>query len=132
MRFLEDSCNPDNLSPLTLAFVGDGIYELLVREHLACLANRPTGELSTLKVKLVNAGAQTAAYAIISTLLSEKEQEIFKRGRNAHTSHIPKNASHAQYPCATGMEALFGWLYLSGRSQRAAELFKIIIKNIQI
>ncbi len=129
MRFLNESCNPNNLSPLTLAFVGDGVYELMVREHLSCLANRPSGELSNLKVKMVNASAQAFAYKKIAPLLSEKETEIYKRGRNAHTSKIPKNSSHAEYHSATGVEALFGWLYLSGQADRARELFEIILED---
>lgn len=129
MRLLGENCNPDNFSPLTLAFVGDGVYELFVREHLACLANRPAGELNSRKVQLVKASAQAEAFKKISNLLSEKELAIFKRGRNAHPPHSAKNASSADYHAATGLEALFGWLYLSEQQQRAAELFKIITKD---
>lgn len=129
MRLLGENCNPDNFSPLTLAFVGDGVYELFVREHLACLANRPAGELNSRKVQLVKASAQAEAFKKISNLLSEKELAIFKRGRNAHPPHSAKNASSADYHTATGLEALFGWLYLSEQQQRAAELFKIIAKD---
>ncbi len=129
MRLLGENCNPDNFSPLTLAFVGDGVYELFVREHLACLANRPAGELNLRKVQLVKASAQAEAFRKISNLLSEKELAIFKRGRNAHPPHSAKNASSADYHAATGLEALFGWLYLSEQQQRAAELFKIITKD---
>lgn len=129
MRLLGGNCNPDNFSPLTLAFVGDGVYELFVREHLACLANRPAGELNPRKVQLVKASAQAEAFRKISNLLSEKEIAIFKRGRNAHPPHSAKNASSADYHAATGLEALFGWLYLSEQQQRAAELFKIIAKD---
>lgn len=129
MRLLGESCNPDNLSPLTLAFVGDGVYELFVREHLACIANRPAGELSSRKVKMVKASAQAEAFGKISEHLSEKELSIFKRGRNAHPAHSAKNATAADYHAATGIEALFGWLYLSDMKDRAAELFKIIVKE---
>ena len=129
MRLLGESCNPDNLSPLTLAFVGDGVYELFVREHLACIANRPAGELSSRKVKMVKASAQAEDFGKISEYLSEKELSIFKRGRNAHPAHSAKNATAADYHAATGIEALFGWLYLSDMKDRAAELFKIIVKE---
>lgn len=129
MRLLGENCNPDNLSPLTLAFVGDGVYELFVREYLACLANRPAGELNSLKVQMVKAAAQAEAFRKISDCLSEKELAIFKRGRNAHPPHSAKNASSADYHAATGLEALFGWLYLSDMKDRAAELFKIIAKE---
>lgn len=129
MRLLGSSCNPDNLSPLTLAFVGDGVYELFVREHLACIANRPAGELSSLKVKMVKASAQAGAAKRIIPLLSEKELSVYKRGRNAHPAHSAKNASSADYHAATGLETLFGWLYLSDKKDRAAELFEIIAKD---
>ena len=126
MRFLSMDCDPDNLSPATLAFVGDGVYELLTREFLACEANRPAKELNIEKVKMVSAPAQAEGFKAIEPLLTEKEREIFKRGRNAHTSRAPKNATHAQYHYATGLEALFGWLYLSQQMPRAVELFKAI------
>ena len=102
MRLLGENCNPDNLSPLTLAFVGDGVYELFVREYLACLANRPAGELNSRKVQMVKAAAQAEAFRKISDCLSEKELAIFKRGRNAHPPHSAKNASSADYTCGYG------------------------------
>lgn len=76
MRLLGENCNPDNFSPLTLAFVGDGVYELFVREHLACLANRPAGELNSRKVQLVKASAQAEAFKKISNLLSERSLQF--------------------------------------------------------
>jgi ribonuclease-3 family protein len=122
-------CDADNLSPATLAFVGDGVYELLTREFLACEANRPAKELNIEKVKMVSALAQAEGFKKIEPMLTEKELEVFKRGRNAHTSRAPKNATHAQYHYATGLEALFGWLYLSGAQERAVELFKAIFSD---
>ncbi|MBQ6818974.1 MAG: ribonuclease III [Clostridia bacterium] len=126
MRFLKMGCDPDNLSPATLAFVGDGVFELLTREFLACEANRPAKELNMQKVKMVSAPAQAEGFKKIESILTEKELEIFKRGRNAHTTRAPKNATHAQYHYATGLEALFGWLYLSDQMERATELFTAI------
>ena len=123
MRFLNEPCNPDNLSPATLAFVGDGVYELLTREWIACKANRPAKELNAAKVTMVSAPAQAEGFLKIQELLTEKEYEVFKRGRNAHTVRSPKSATRAQYHQATGVEALFGWLYLSGKVFRAVELF---------
>ena len=123
MRFLNEPCNPDNLSPATLAFVGDGVYELLTREWIACKANRPAKELNAAKVTMVSAPAQAEGFLKIQELLTEKEYEVFKRGRNAHTGRSPKSATRAQYHQATGVEALFGWLYLSGNVFRAVELF---------
>ncbi len=126
MRFLKMDCDPDNLSPATLAFVGDGVFELLTREFLACEANRPAKELNIQKVKMVSAPAQAEGFKKIESILTEKELEIFKRGRNAHTTRAPKNATHAQYHYATGLEALFGWLYLSEQTERATALFTAI------
>ncbi len=113
------------LSPGALAFVGDAYYGLLVREKLAEI-NRPSGELHTLSVKLVKAGAQANAFKLIENELSEKELSVYKRGRNAHVNSIPKNASVGEYHSATGLETLFGYLHLSGQDERAEELFKII------
>lgn len=115
-------CEPGQLSPLTLAFVGDGVFDLFVREEIVCSANRPVGVLNRLKVDRVRCEAQAALFAKIEPLLTEEETDIFRRGRNAHTSHTPKNASPADYHTATGLEALFGYLYLSDRFDRIREL----------
>ena len=115
-------CEPKQLRPLTLAFVGDGVFDLFVREEIVCSANRPVKELNRLKVERVRCEAQASLYAKIEPLLTEEEAEIFRRGRNAHTSHTPKNASSADYHTATGLEALFGYLYLSDRFDRIREL----------
>ncbi len=115
-------CDPKQLSPLTLAFVGDGVFDLFVREEIVCAANRPVRELNKLKVDRVRCEAQAGLFARIEPLLTEEEMDIFRRGRNAHTAHTPKNASSADYHTATGLEALFGYLYLSGQLQRIREL----------
>lgn len=127
-RFLDTETEPNQLSPLTLAFIGDVVYELFVREALVTEANRPNNELHTKKVKYVSASAQASAYSAIQNSLTEKELSIFKRGRNAHTNHTPKNMSSADYHAATGFEALFGFLYLNGEINRLRELFDIIWK----
>lgn len=121
--------NPDLLSPSVLAFVGDAVYGLYVRTALAEI-NRPSGELHRLSVKAVNAAAQADAFSLIEPLLNEKETAVFKRGRNFHTSSSPKIATAGQYHTATGLECLFGWLYLSGRTDRADELFGMIKEKI--
>lgn len=115
-------CDPKRLSPLTLAFVGDGVFDLFVREEIVCAANRPVRELNKLKVERVRCEAQAALYQSIESLLTDEEAEIFRRGRNAHTSHTPKNASSSDYHTATGVEALFGYLYLAERLDRIREL----------
>lgn len=119
------SKNVDLLSPSVLCFVGDAVYGLYVRTALSEV-NRPSGELHRLSVKLVNAVAQAEGFAVIENQLTEKELAVFKRGRNFHTSSTPKHATNAQYHTATGLEALFGYLYLSGENERAQQLFHLI------
>ncbi len=119
---------PNLLSPSTLAFVGDGVYGLLVRERLAEV-NRPAGELHSLSVKMVNANAQAEAFKIIEPMLTEEELAIFKRGRNFHTTSIPKSSDHGRYHTATGLEALFGYLHLKGDRERLYDLFTPIWEN---
>ncbi len=120
--------NPNLLSPSVLCFVGDAVYGLYVRTALAEV-NRPSGELHKLSVGLVNATAQAKAYEIIKPLLSENEESVFKRGRNFHTSNTPKHSTAKEYHTATGLECLFGYLYLAGENERAEELFRIIWQN---
>lgn len=125
--FLENSgINPKELSPLNLAFIGDCVYEMLVRETLVAEANRPVNDLHRESVKFVSAKAQTEAFKKIEPLLTEEETAVFKRGRNAKTGHQPKSASVGEYHCATGVEALFGYLYLFGRNERIKYLFDAI------
>ena len=112
------------LSPLALAFVGDGVYSLMVRERLLSQANRPVNDLHRLAVKQVRAEAQAAAVERLLPQLSEEEEAVYKRGRNAHTAR-----SGADYHRSTGLEALFGYLYLSGRIDRVRELFSLCIEE---
>ena len=131
MRFFDMDCNPSQLSPLTLAFVGDAVFDLFVRERLVCLANRPVNRLHSLAVSLVKASSQARAAKRLSEKLTEKELSVLKRGRNAHTNHKAKNASESDYHYATGLEALFGFLYLSGESDRLRELFELTLDFIE-
>ena len=117
--------NPNLLSPSVLAFVGDAVYGLFVRTYLSEI-NRPSGELHKLSVKLVNATAQAEAFRLIEPILTEKELSVFKRGRNFRTGNTPKNSTGGEYHTATGLETLFGFLYLSGENDRTKELFNII------
>ena len=126
MRFNDTKIQPRQLSPLNLAFIGDCIYEILVREALVCEANRPVNELHRESVKYVSAKAQTEAYAKIKDMLTEEETAQFKRGRNAKVGHSPKSATDAEYHTATGLEALFGYLYLSDKTERIKQLFAAI------
>lgn len=121
--------NPNLLSPSVLAFVGDAVYGLYVRRHLAEV-NRPSAELHRLSVEYVKAPAQAKAFKLIENELYENELSVFKRGRNFHTSSTPKNATGGEYHTATGLESLFGYLYLSGETDRADKLFEIIWNNM--
>lgn len=112
--------------PLTLAFVGDAVYSLLVRSYLTKDVSKPAGTLHKESVKYVNASFQAQAVKKILPLLNEDEESVFKRGRNAHSAHSPKNQSSADYRYATGLEALCGYLYLCGESERLNSLFNII------
>lgn len=122
---IQSGCNPKLLSPLTLAFIGDGVYGLLVRERLVTI-NRPVGMLHKKSVELVNAHAQAVAIQSIMDKLSEDEIAIYKRGRNANSVKHPKNSDLTEYRMATGLEALFGYLYLSNNQERLYELFNMI------
>ncbi|MDD6620948.1 MAG: Mini-ribonuclease 3 [Eubacterium sp.] len=126
MRFIDKDINPKQLSPLNLAFIGDCVYEMLVRESLVAEANRPVNDLHKESVKFVSAKAQTQAYEKIKDILTEEETAVYKRGRNAKVGHSPKSATEGEYHCATGIEALFGFLYLSDRTDRIKELFSKI------
>ena len=112
-------------SPLTLAFLGDAVYSLLVREMLLKTANRPTNALHKESIKLVNANCQAEMIKKVLPLLTEDEEAIFKRGRNAHSAHSPKNQSDADYRYATGLETLYGYLYLCGETERIKEIFNL-------
>ncbi len=112
-----------SLSPLTLAFVGDTVFDLLIRSELVCEANRPVNTLHTMASKKVCAAAQAESIRKVMPMLTEDETAVFKRGRNARTGGIPKHASSADYHYATGLESLFGWLYLKGQTDRIKELY---------
>lgn len=121
--------HPNELSPLNLAFIGDCVYEMLVRESLVLQANRPVNDLHRESVKYVSAKAQTVAYDRIKDILTEQETAVYKRGRNAKVGHNPKSASQGEYHIATGIEALFGYLYLSEQTERIKELFSVITQK---
>lgn len=128
---LDNICKPNEISPLTLAFVGDGVYDLLVREYLVKQANRPVGELNKIKVDFVCCKAQNEALNFITDKLTEQEISIYKRGRNAKVNCIPKNSTRSEYNCATGFETLFGYLYLDGQLERLREIFGMIINEYE-
>ena len=116
-------------SPLTLAYVGDAVYELVIRSVIVSRANRPSNELHKLAVKYVQAAAQAAMAECLLPVLNEEEEAVYRRGRNAKSYTMPKNSSVADYRRATGLEALVGYLYLSGQEQRLLELIRLGIEK---
>lgn len=111
-------------SPLTLAYIGDGIYEMIIRTILVDEANRQVHKIHKSASNLVKAGAQAQMIHLIMDRLTEEEQVIYKRGRNAKAVTRAKNASMSEYRTATGFEALMGWLYLTEQSERMMELIQ--------
>lgn len=120
---------PRLLSPLVLAYVGDTVYDLFVRTYLVNNSDASVHNLHVKAAKKVCAAAQSSAFRRIENMLSEDELTIYKRGRNSHLGSIPKNASVADYRTATGLEALVGFLYLSGCDSRLEEIMDILLKE---
>ncbi len=117
------------LGPLELAHVGDGVYELLVRTYLAGQGGARVGQLHRQAVAYVAAPAQAAALGTLLPQLTEREMRVVHRGRNAHVHGVPGGCTVAQYHAATALEALFGYLWLSGQTDRARELFERILEE---
>ena len=113
-------------STLALAHIGDGVYELMMRTALAQSGVTGAAHLHRETVHRVNAPAQSSAVEHILDHLTEHELAIYKRGRNAKVNGIPQKAEVAEYHAATGLEALFGWLWLKGETARLVELFHLI------
>ena len=111
------------VSMLGLAHIGDAVFELMTRAALCAEGHTSVQELHRRTTARVNAPAQARAAELILPLLSEEESAIFRRGRNTKVHGVPQNASAADYHTATGLEALFGWLWLLGREERIGELF---------
>ena len=118
-----ETIDPRELSPLALAFVGDSVLELLVRQRLAEHHRLSAGRLNAEKVKYVSARAQFREEQLLEPLFTEDELAMFKRGRNASKASVSKHASPEEYRASTGFECLLGWLYLTGRKDRVEELF---------
>ena len=117
------------ISSLGLAHLWDGVFELMVRSWL-CLHGKATSKgLHRATVRYVAAPAQARAVEKILPLLEEGEQDVFHRGRNTSPHSVPQNASRADYQAATGLEALFGWLWLQGRTDRLNELFAVMMEE---
>lgn len=117
------------ISMLGLAHIGDGVYELLTRTMLCKQGHNAAAKLHRLTVSYVNAPAQAAAAKKIMPLLTAQELAVYKRGRNAKVNSVPQKATEGEYHAATGLEALFGWLYLQGETQRIDSLFAAIMED---
>ena len=127
LRLTEDELRA--ISSIGLAHCGDAVYELLVRSWL-CARGKATGKsLHRAAVELVRAGAQAARADRVLPLLTEEEQAVFKRGRNAHVHTVPASASRADYLKATALECLLGWLYLRGERDRISALFNAMMEE---
>ena len=123
------SARGQQISALGLAHCGDAVFELLVRSFLCASGKALNGNLHRATVDLVCAPAQAARAERMLPLLTEEELAFYKRGRNAHVHQVPKNATYAQYARATGLECLFGALYLTGQLDRLNELFILTMEE---
>ncbi len=118
------------MSALALAHMGDCVFEILVRTFLCCHGGATNGNLHRETVSYVSAPAQSKFVARLLPRLTPEETALYKRGRNAHVHGVPKNATPGEYARATGLEALFGALYLMGQEARISELFTPIMEEI--
>ena len=115
------------LSPLTWAYVGDSIYELLIRTHLVNKTKLKPHSLHIEAIKFVKAKSQADILKRLEVYLTDEEKEIVRRGRNAENHHLPKNANVEEYMYSTAFEALIGYLYLCKKDERLKEIFNLIL-----
>ena len=133
---MEDKIDLKTISTSALAYLGDSVLEVCVRRHLIACGLATSAHLNSEALKYVRASAQAEAVKRIIPILTEEEAAVFHRGRNVGHTSTPKSATVSEYRMATGMEALFGYLYLSGAHERISELFREayntdrIMKNI--
>jgi len=120
---------PGEVSVQGLAHLGDAVFELMVRTWLCTTGTSTAKNLHNKAVTLVSAKAQAAAADKILSGLSEEENSVYKRGRNTHVNTVPKSSTNEEYHAATGVETLFGHLYLKGETDRLNELFQLIIEE---
>lgn len=119
-------------SPLTLAYIGDSIYDLVIRTVVVERANRAANDLHKKTVKYVNATVQARMAEALQDVMTEEEQAVYKRGRNAKSYTSAKNATIGDYRKATGLEALFGYLYLMDKMDRVFELLKTGLEKLEL
>ncbi|MDY6040864.1 MAG: ribonuclease III domain-containing protein [Candidatus Faecousia sp.] len=119
----------DAISNLGLAHMGDCVYEILCRAYLCARGEKTVDRLHRDTIAMVKAPAQAQFADRMLPLLTEEERAYYRRGKNAHVHAVPRGATPAEYAKATGVEALFGYLYLSGRKERANELFQLVMED---
>ena len=119
----------DAISNLGLAHIGDSVFELLCRSYLCARGGKNVGNLHRDTIAMVKATAQAEFVDRLLPLLTEEEMAYYRRGKNAHVHAVPKSATAAEYAKATGLEALFGALYLAGQTERLNELFRAVMEE---
>jgi len=129
---MADVTDYKNMNGIALAYIGDCVIELEVRTFLLSKKIYDSATLNSNALSFVKASAQSAAFEKIEPTLTEEELSYYKRGRNTHTAKTPKSASAIEYRRATGFEAMFGYLYLSGQSERIKELFSLAYSDVEI
>ena len=119
----------DAISNLGLAHIGDSVFELLCRSYLCARGGKNVGNLHRDTIAMVKATAQAEFVDKLLPLLTEEEMAYYRRGKNAHVHAVPKSATAAEYAKATGLEALFGALYLAGKTERLNQLFRAVMEE---
>ena len=125
-------CAADDISILGLAYVGDAVFELMARTNFCMQGFHSARRLHKGTLELVCAKAQAEAMELLLPELDEEEYSIFKRGRNARVNSVPRGCTHKQYHFSTGLEALFGYLYLRGKTDRLNDLFSLITGGVRL
>ena len=132
LDFKIEDVDINTYSPLTLAFIGDCVFDLVIRSVIVCRANRQPNKLHKLKANVVKAQTQSEMAKALMEEMTEEEAAVYKRGRNAHSFSSAKNASIQDYRRATGLEALVGYLYLLNRSDRILEIISLGLRKLEI
>ena len=130
--FNSKEVRPNEYSPLALAFIGDSVFDLVIKSVIVEKANCQVNKLQNKTSKIVRATTQALIVDALKDELSEEEANIYRRGRNAKPYTKAKNASYSEYCKATGLEALVGYLYLKGETKRLVSLIKLGIENAEI
>lgn len=124
--------DPKTADSLMLAYLGDSVWEILVRERLFYTVPEGNTEANRIALEYVTAASQVKALERMSEHFTEEEQDVFRRGKNTKTHNTPKSVSRYEYRQATGLEALFGYNYIMGRHERNRELFNIAFPEKQL